>query len=72
MTDMATHDPGDNPAVPAINVPINASFAVKKSKALFISQLLLSLNRRQYKIVRTNKNGWIKFNLDLIKMKATI
>ena len=58
---MATHDPGDNLAVPAINVPINASFAVKKPKTLFISQLLLSLslNRRQYKIVRTNKNGQI-------------
>lgn len=59
MTDMAAHDPVDNPAVPAINIPINASFALKKPKTLFISQLLLSLNRRQYKIVRTNKNGKI-------------
>ena len=44
MTDMATHDPGDNLAVPAISALINASFAVKKPKTLFISQLLLSLS----------------------------
>ena len=42
MTDMATHDPGDNPAVPAINIPINASFFVKKTQNLKLMNIFLN------------------------------
>lgn len=42
MTDMATHDPGDNPAVPAVNVPINASCAVKIQNFIYLPVITLS------------------------------